>query len=266
MLKQIRNSFFLISRYASGASANQMARALQKLSSSKKTKQKWYNNSQIQANLLPVRTKEPRCLSKQGQRRINVLNKLYMRYITDIMATGQMSEQLLGNNIEITKVKVTSDFNTINVYWVANGMTDEDNIKGLLKRAGGFVRHELSNLQTIGLIPHINFVKDTELGKNQEVEQILRQLEEQAEIQDSTNSQLNIVESKKLNLELPEHIVKQISSLETKEPLEEEDIPPMKYDTLGLDQLSIGKRITNEISKTRKAWNDHQADENDQKL
>lgn len=41
-------------------------------------------------------------------RRNNMLNKLFMRHITDIMATGEYSSEVLGYGIEINKVYIYS--------------------------------------------------------------------------------------------------------------------------------------------------------------
>lgn len=39
-----------------------------------------------------------------NSKRIAVLNKLFMRYITDLMATGTSSAEFLGKGIEINRV------------------------------------------------------------------------------------------------------------------------------------------------------------------
>lgn len=44
-----------------------------------------------------------------NSRRISVLNKVFMRYITDLMATGENSSEFLGRGIEINKVYVIVD-------------------------------------------------------------------------------------------------------------------------------------------------------------
>lgn len=41
----------------------------------------------------------------QGGRRIAVLNKLFMKNITDIMSTGSSSIDIVGRGIEISKVR-----------------------------------------------------------------------------------------------------------------------------------------------------------------
>lgn len=44
--------------------------------------------------------------SSPNSRRSKVLNKIFMRYITEIMATGQYSSELVGNSIEINRVSM----------------------------------------------------------------------------------------------------------------------------------------------------------------
>lgn len=39
-----------------------------------------------------------------NSRRSKVLNKVFMKYITDIMATGQYSSEIVGHGIEINRV------------------------------------------------------------------------------------------------------------------------------------------------------------------
>jgi hypothetical protein len=43
---------------------------------------------------------------KQGQnfRRVAVLNKLFMRHITDMMASGEVASEIFGRGIEISRV------------------------------------------------------------------------------------------------------------------------------------------------------------------
>jgi len=62
----------------------------------------WYK-SEDESNIPPV----PRTsASKHGQnfRRIAVLNKLFMRHITDMMASGEVANEILGRGMEISRV------------------------------------------------------------------------------------------------------------------------------------------------------------------
>jgi hypothetical protein len=62
----------------------------------------WYK-SEDESNIPRV----PRTsASKHGQnfRRIAVLDKLFMRHITDMMASGEVANEVLGRGIEISRV------------------------------------------------------------------------------------------------------------------------------------------------------------------
>lgn len=259
MMKLLRsNHYWLISyRSSSSSAANQLSRAMNKLSSNKKSKQKWYSNQFDQPILSPVvaTSKEKNQLGKQGQRRINVINKLCMRYITDIMATGDMADELLGKGIEISRVKVTPDFNVVNVYWTVIENNDDDEVVKLLKKAAGYVKHELSNLRVLGLVPHITFVKDEKLAKLAEVQKILSQINlVQENNKYVMNIGSNLKEDQRLNLDLEDHIVEKIKKLDDTEQIDEEELPAMKHDVFGLDQLSISNRIKEDMSMVKKAW------------
>lgn len=43
---------------------------------------------------------------KQAARRVAMLNKLFMKYVTDIMSTGTLSMNIVGKGIEISKVHI----------------------------------------------------------------------------------------------------------------------------------------------------------------
>lgn len=103
----------------------------------------------------------PTLLHKGGRssRRVAVLNKLFMRHITDLMATGEVAGELIGRGIEISRVKVASDFTRVNVYWLAKGSRHDDQTEMILSRNAHSLRHELSQLRIIGSVPRIEFVK-----------------------------------------------------------------------------------------------------------
>lgn len=43
--------------------------------------------------------------AKSGRKRVNVLNKLFMKYVTDLMTTGELGQKVFGKQIEISKVR-----------------------------------------------------------------------------------------------------------------------------------------------------------------
>lgn len=42
----------------------------------------------------------------KNSKRINVLNKLFMKNITDLMATGEYAHEFVGRGIEISRVRL----------------------------------------------------------------------------------------------------------------------------------------------------------------
>lgn len=110
-------------------------------------------------------------------RRSKVLNKVFMRYITEIMATGQYSSEIVGHGIEINRVcnscyyvlpfnvliflqvKITPNYKILNVFWMTKDNKDDDKIELILKKNAGYLRSELSQLRIMGIVPNIEFVK-----------------------------------------------------------------------------------------------------------
>lgn len=45
---------------------------------------------------------------KRGERRIAMLNKMFMKNITDLMSTGTLAMNVVGYGIEISKVSIKS--------------------------------------------------------------------------------------------------------------------------------------------------------------
>lgn len=105
-----------------------------------------------------------------------MLNKLFMKYITDIMSHGEYSSQLQGYGIEVNKVRVSCtphsptklaclkvkmspDFRILNVFWIAKESHRSEEIDGLLQKNAGHLAHELSGLMLMGKVPTIMFVK-----------------------------------------------------------------------------------------------------------
>lgn len=68
----------------------------------------WYPMNQgLEAATLPSvksLTKTQNEPGKRAVRRVAVLNKLFMKHITDLMSTGTVSMDIVGRGIEISKV------------------------------------------------------------------------------------------------------------------------------------------------------------------
>lgn len=61
---------------------------------------------------------------------------------------------------------VASDFSGVNVYWVAKGTENDEKLQTLLNENAHALRHELSQLRVIGVVPKINFVKGNTIINN----------------------------------------------------------------------------------------------------
>jgi ribosome-binding factor A len=92
-------------------------------------------------------------------RRVSVLNKLFMKHITDLLSTGEYSSEFSGYGIEINRVQISPDYMALNVFWVARNAQNDEIVEKLLKKNAGFLRHELSSLRVMGVVPIIQFVK-----------------------------------------------------------------------------------------------------------
>ncbi|KAH8267043.1 hypothetical protein KR044_004652, partial [Drosophila immigrans] len=185
--------------------------------------------------------------SKQNTRRIAVLNKLFMTHITDLLATGEAAEAILGRGLQVTRVKITSDFSCVNVYWLGNDATLETE----LQRCSGLLRHELSQLRLMGEVPRIKFVRDRSGSNINQVEGILRTLN------------LQPVEEEEQQEESPHYDVAQTARQEFYgQPTTTTTVattPEMRHDVLGLDHRLIMDKILGKMRKSKQAWEQHQS-------
>ncbi|XP_043249382.1 uncharacterized protein LOC122395666 isoform X2 [Colletes gigas] len=102
-------------------------------------------------------------------RRMNVLNKIFMQHVTDLMSTGEMNSALVEKSIEITDLKITADFKLVNVFWIDNS-TDTSDTEEVLRSCAFRLRHELSQLRIMGNVPPIQFVRCKHYNKLLELE------------------------------------------------------------------------------------------------
>lgn len=59
----------------------------------------------------------------------------------------------------LIQVAMTSNFGLLNVYWTCNNENNMESLEAVLPAVGFKLRHELSQLQVIGNMPKIMFVK-----------------------------------------------------------------------------------------------------------
>ncbi|KAL1513270.1 hypothetical protein ABEB36_002699 [Hypothenemus hampei] len=190
-----------------------------------------------------------------NSRRSNMLNKIFMKHVTDIMATGEYSSEISGLGIEINKVKVSPDYKFLNVYWMGSDASKYDEIEKLLKKNAGYLRHELATLRVIGNIPNIVFVKDKSYDK-------VAQVQERLAIADfgEDYEPRSISEEYKTEFELlavldhaTKNKVEEFELTSSHEIANEyiSELPPMPQNVLGLDHARIMKKIKKGINTSR---------------
>ncbi|RVE54534.1 hypothetical protein evm_000655 [Chilo suppressalis] len=221
-----------------------------------KNKKRWYPTQQFESDSLPTvkslaKTKyEP---GKRANRRVAMLNKLFMKQVTDLMSTGTVSIDIVGRGIEISKVQITPDFQTVKVFWVCKGNATDEETEAVLKSTAGALRHELSTLRVMGEVPYITFVKDQQEAHVVELDRLLSVADYGEDYEPTELGHLLKTEFT-LNTKLSPEMKAKIKQLEDELPLEDDPIPEMTHDVFGLDHARILSRLLATRKKTREAW------------
>jgi ribosome-binding factor A len=95
----------------------------------------------------------------------------------DIMLAGELRDPRLEVSMTVTEVRVSPDLKQARVYVIVEGTPEEqaDAIAGL-EKAGGYIRHELSERMQIRRSPELRFQLDTSAKAAQRIEDLLRQV------------------------------------------------------------------------------------------
>ncbi|KAF2895204.1 hypothetical protein ILUMI_10976, partial [Ignelater luminosus] len=200
----------------------------------------------------------PKSFSKgafEGKRSVNskratVLNKLFMRYITDLMSSGECSSAFIGHGIEIDHVQITPDFSCVKVFWISKSPEKDEIIEDILHKNTGQLRHELAQLKVVGVIPKIRFVKDKHYAQAIKVDNLLTKADFGDDYipEDITTKLKTELE---LNTSLEPHIVQKLSKLDNSEDVYEDPLPPMPNNVFGLNHSEIMERIQKSKQKSR---------------
>lgn len=205
----------------------------------RKSKRKWYTNTDLHnsVNINPT-NKLP---SLHTRRRMIIRDKLFMQHITDMMSMGEVSDIIRGA-IEIINVKITADFKYVNVFYIPNNDVSQE----ALQKCARIIRHELSQLRVIGIVPPIQFVEDKQYYIQKEVERRLTLINfeeevlssEQCDNPDSVDQTSHNESVEDNNSKADEFYIQ---------------LPVMRHDVLGLDHHRIMSQITSAVSKSKKA-------------
>ncbi|XP_011871908.1 PREDICTED: uncharacterized protein LOC105564265 [Vollenhovia emeryi] len=214
------------------------------ISEGRKSKRKWYDADLRGASINPTDASP----SASTQRRMMMRDKLFMEHITDMMSMGQVSDIVKGD-VEITHVQITADFKHVNVYYIPNNY-DTSVSQEALQKCARIIRHELSQLRVIGVVPPIQFVENKQYSMQREIDRRL--------------AMINFEEASEVSLE-PAQVdasgmgdADQTARKESTANCDSEADDfytklPMRHDVLGLDHHKIMSRIVIAVSKSRKA-------------
>ncbi|XP_014471977.1 PREDICTED: uncharacterized protein LOC106743024 isoform X2 [Dinoponera quadriceps] len=181
------------------------------------------------------------------KRRMTIRNKLFMEHITDQIAMGEASD-IINGAIEITHVEITPDFKHVNIFW---NHTDIPISEESLKKCAKIIRHELSQLRVIGVVPPIQFVANRQQMIKDEVEKKLAIIESDIENLEilSFSEQMELANS---HINQASHKISVVNdNPESDEPHIE--LPMMRHDVLGLDHHKMMTQIIVSMSKSKKA-------------
>lgn len=211
----------------------------------KGSKSHWYpspdagtSGNQKSLHALKFGTPHSKTTASHNNRRMSVLNKLFMTNITDILATGAVADSIVGHGVQISYVKITSDFSRINVYWMGKDGGENQELENTLNRMSGKLQHELSQLHLMGEVPKIKFVRDkTSTGLHQ-VHEVLSKID----LQHSYSSS---------NAEVEE------SDAQSCQTAADEEWPEMRQDFLSFNHSLVMDKILGKMRKSKDAWVNH---------
>lgn len=196
---------------------------------------KWYDTSTDLRSVVNINLTD-KSPSVHTKRRMIIRDKLFMEHITDMMSMGEVSDIIKGG-IEITHVQITPDFKYVNVFYISNN-DDASPKQEELQKCAGIIRHELSQLHVIGVVPPIQFVQNRQYFIGKEVERRLAMInfEEDSEI---------LPEQMQLNTSELSSVLHQESTAKHDSETDRFyiQLPVMRHDVLGLDHHKIMSRV-----------------------
>ncbi|XP_057321980.1 uncharacterized protein LOC130665549 isoform X2 [Microplitis mediator] len=194
-----------------------------------------------------------------------------MKYVTDIMTTGEVAADVVGLGIEISRVKLSNDFKLVRVMWFSSNTKNLDHISDILHQTAFKLRHELSQLKIIGVVPPIIFVKDKQSASLANLEKTF----ETADYGEDYVPTVRIPPKPELCLftRLPQEVRDQIKLNDSSNIITVEDdndnidetdeiddgeiynvkLPPMRQDVLGLNRELIMTQIKQSLYKSKEA-------------
>jgi ribosome-binding factor A len=119
-------------------------------------------------------------------RRIERINHLLRQEIADLLTREVKDAALQDAMISITEVETSADLRSAKVYFSVYG--DEETVDAArqhLKRASGFLHHNLKERLDLRHTPHLEFVLDQSLARGDRIMRLMRTIEEERAHRDS---------------------------------------------------------------------------------
>lgn len=228
--------------YSKNANVHKAFRKVLSFNTSKKRKLK-FEEFPILPSRIDMKQDETKTKFIPSLRRVNVLNKIFMRYITDLIVNSEHWEKYNSLGIEITKVEVSQDYKQLNIFWISKKSENEKDILGFLENNMYTLRHELSQLKVIGIVPPVSFVKDKNHTQIMELDKRLAEADYGVDYEPLSVSRLK--HQLELYCPLEENIKNQLEIIEDDNKEEELDVeyPEMPQNVLGLDHANIMKKL-----------------------
>ncbi|XP_055303309.1 uncharacterized protein LOC129568981 [Sitodiplosis mosellana] len=178
--------------------------------------------------------------SKLSARRTTVLNKMFMRHVTELIASGPIGYELGGLGLEITQVKVCQNYHGLNIFWTASG-ADFEQVEKKLESIARKLRHELHQMQLMGNIPHLTFVRDYQLSYFDELDSVI----EKADYGEDFKPTFTRLRETDFELQSGENKTEDSTN---------SSILPMRHDVFGLNHALIMGRVKQTMAKSKQAW------------
>lgn len=106
--------------------------------------------------------------------RMRILNTNFLRATAEIFATdAELSKLLIEFRFRITNVRVSSDYQYMQVYWTNENADDRQEIGAILNNNKGRLHELLAEMQYSRTVPWILFVFDLQASNEQEIERRL---------------------------------------------------------------------------------------------
>jgi ribosome-binding factor A len=113
-----------------------------------------------------------------ASRRIERINHLLRQEIAELLAREVKDTTLSTSLISITEVETSADLRSAKVYFSVYG--DEEQIQAArehLKRASGFLHHNLKGRLDLRHTPHLEFIVDRSLARGDRIMRLMREIE-----------------------------------------------------------------------------------------